>query len=71
MLLVVEKGIKGGICHAIYRCAKPNNKYMKNYDNNKKSSYIEYYSFLSERIKINKCSKLVYNLYDKETILFT
>ena len=29
MLLMVEKGIKGGICHCIYRYAKANNKYMK------------------------------------------
>ena len=31
MLLMVEKGIRGGICHAIYRYAKASNKYMKNY----------------------------------------
>ena len=30
MLLMVEKGIQGGICHAIHRYAKANNKYMKN-----------------------------------------
>ena len=29
---MVEKDIRGGICHAIHRCAKANNKYMKNYD---------------------------------------
>ena len=29
MLLVVEKGIRGGICHAIHRYAKTNKKYMK------------------------------------------
>ena len=34
MLLMVEKGIKGGICHAIYRYAKANDKYMKNFDKN-------------------------------------
>ena len=30
MLLMVEKGIRGGICHSIYRYAKGNNKCMKN-----------------------------------------
>ena len=35
MLLMVENGIRGGICHSIYRCAKANNKYKKNYDKKK------------------------------------
>ena len=30
MLLMVEKGIRGGICHAIHRYAKESNKYMYN-----------------------------------------
>ena len=29
MLLMVERGIRGGICHTIYRYANANNKYMK------------------------------------------
>ena len=29
-LLMVEEGIRGGICHSIHRFAKANNKYMKN-----------------------------------------
>ena len=37
MLLMIEKGIRGGICHAIHRYAEGNNKYMKNYDKNKES----------------------------------
>ena len=42
MLLMLEEGIRGGICHAIQRYAKANNKYMKDYDKKKKSSYIQY-----------------------------
>ena len=30
MLLMIEKGIRGGICHAIHRYIEANNKYMKN-----------------------------------------
>ena len=39
MLLMAEEGIKGGICHAIHRYAKSNNKYMYNYDKNIESPY--------------------------------
>ena len=35
ILLMVEKGIQGGTCHSIYRYAKANNKYKKEYDKNK------------------------------------
>ena len=37
MLLIVEKGIIGGICHAIHWYIKANNKYMKNYNKSKES----------------------------------
>ena len=43
MLLTVEKGIRGGICHSIYQYAKANNKYMKDYDKNKESSHLQYW----------------------------
>ena len=128
MLLIVEEGIRGGICHSIHRYAKANNKYMKNYNNNKESSYIQYLdannlyvwamskklpvngfkwtdndqineefiknynendkkryifevdaqypkklqelhsdlAFLPERMEINKCNKLVCNLFNKK-----
>ena len=39
---MVEKGIRGGICHAIHRYAKASNKYTKNYDENEESSCLEY-----------------------------
>ena len=35
MLLILEKGIRGGISHSIYRNVKTNNKYIKDYDKNK------------------------------------
>ena len=133
MLLMVEEGIRGGICHSIHRYAKANNKYMKNYNNNEESSYIQYLDannlygwamykklpvngfkwldndktvehvineefikncnendkkgyilevdvkypkklhdlhndlpFLPEKMEINKCKKLVFNLYNKK-----
>ena len=128
MLLMAEKGIRGGICHSIHRYAKANNKYMQNYNNNEESSYIQYLDannlyglamsktlpvngfkwldsnkinedfiknynentdngyilevdvkylkrlhklhsdlpFLSERMEVNKCKKLVCNLFNKK-----
>ena len=129
MLNMFEEGIRGGICHAIYQYSKANNKYLKNYDENKESSFLIYddannlygfamckkipvddfkwvddlsiftedfiknyddeddigylfvvdeehpknlhklhsdLPFLPERMKINKCTKLVCNAQDKE-----
>ena len=43
MLLIVGKGIRGGMCRAIHRYEKANNKYKKNYNKNKESSYIQYF----------------------------
>ena len=60
MLLMIEEGIRGGICHAVHRYAKANNEYMKDYDESKESSYIQYLdannlygAAMSEKLPIN------------------
>ena len=65
MLLMVEKGITGGICHSIYQYAKANNKYIKGYDKNKESSYIQYcdgnnlYGWtMSRKVPVNSFERL-------------
>ena len=40
MLLMIEEGIRGGMCQSTYRYAKVNNKYMKNYDKSIESLYL-------------------------------
>ena len=43
MLLMFEKGIRGGLTQAVHRYAKANNKYMyDNYDPTKESIYLQY-----------------------------
>ena len=61
MLLMIEEGIGGGICHSVHRYAKANNEYMKNYDKSKESSYIQYLdannlygAATSEKLPINE-----------------
>ena len=66
--------------------SKFNEDFIKNYDEDSDKRYIfevdvQYpkavhglhgdLPFLLKRMKINKCSKLVCNLYDKKTMLFT
>ena len=60
MLLMDEKGIRGGICQAIHRYAKGNNKYMKNYEKNIESSYLTYLNvnnlyewLMSQKLPVN------------------
>ena len=62
MLLMIEKGIRRGICHAIHWYAKANNKYMKDYDKNKESSYLKYWDVnnlyglaTSQKLPANNC----------------
>ena len=57
---MVEKRIRSGICHYIYRCVKANNKYIKVYDKIKKSSHLKYWDVndvhgcaMSKKLSIN------------------
>ncbi|CAH3174022.1 unnamed protein product, partial [Porites evermanni] len=42
MLMMFERGIRGGISHISKRYAEANNKYMKDYNPDKESTYIQY-----------------------------
>ena len=60
MLLMVEKGIRKGMCHFIYRYEKATSKYMKDHDKSIESSYIQYWDGnnyfgweMSERFPVN------------------
>ena len=43
MYLFIEKGLRGGISYIAERYSKANNKYMKNYDPKKRSTFITYF----------------------------
>ena len=43
MLLMVQKGIRFGICNTVHCYAKVNNKYMDDCGENKESSHIKYW----------------------------
>ena len=42
MLMMMQEGTRGGMCNAVHRHTKANNKYMNNYDKNTESPYLEY-----------------------------
>ena len=57
---MVEKGIRWGICLSNYRYAKVNNKYIKHYHKNKKSSDLQYWNAsklngwgMSQKVPVN------------------
>ena len=63
MLLIVEKGIRRGICHFIYQYAKTNNKNMKDCDKNKELLYIQFWNVsnlcswtMSQKLPVNNLS---------------
>ena len=53
MILMTEKGIRGGICQASHRHAEANDPYMKNYDINIESSYNLYGWEMSQKLPVN------------------
>ena len=66
MLLMVEEGIRGGICHCIFLNAKSNDTYMKNFDQNKESPYLRYWGLnkwygwvISQKIVLGEPSRLL------------
>ena len=68
---MVEKGIRVVICHAIYRYAKANIRYMKNYNKYKEESFFKYldannlYGWaMSQKLPVNgfKWKKICQNL---------
>ena len=42
MLFMIENGVKGGITQVINKFSYPNNKYMKNYEKNEDTSFLQY-----------------------------
>ena len=75
MLLMVEEGIRGGICHSIHRYAKADNQYIKNYNNNEESSYIQclaannlYGRTMSKKLPVNGFKWLDNDVINEEFI---
>ena len=76
MLLIVEKGLRGGICHCIHRYAKANKKYIKDYDENKESRYLRYWDAnnlygwaISQKLRINDFEWIKYTLQFNEDFM--
>ena len=69
---MVEKGIRGGLCHAIHMYANLNNKYMKNYDKNIESWYLTHldennlYGWaMSQKLLVKDFKKEIWDLEKK------
>ena len=76
MLLMVEKDIRGGICHSIYRYAKANNKYMRDYGRNEELSYLQYWDVnnlyglvMSQKLPVNNFEWMKDNSQFKEDFI--
>ena len=69
MLLMIEEGIRGGMCQSTHRYAKANNKYMKNYDKSIESSYLTYLDACKQFVWMGKSQKLLVNGFKWENDL--
>ena len=60
---MVEKGIRGGICHEIHRYAKTNNKYLKNRDQKKNDHIfsIQMQTIYTDMQYFKNCQQMVLN----------
>ena len=56
ILLMIGKGTRGGICHAIHQYAEGNNTHMTNYGENKESLYLKYLDV--NNCMVTKCHKI-------------
>ena len=58
MLLIIEEGIRVGMCQSMHRYAKANNKFIKKYDKRIESSYLTYLDtynlYVSKSVSISK-----------------
>ena len=64
--MMVEKGIRGGICQAVYRYTKPSNKYMNDYDKDVKSSYLHGFEWVEEDDLLKFSGSFIKN-YDEKS----
>ena len=62
---MIEEGIRRGISHSIYRYEKANNKYIKGYNKNKESSYLQYWKVnnlhdwaMSQKLPVNNFERI-------------
>ena len=69
MLLMVEKGIRWRIYHAIHQYTKSNNRYMNDYDKNKESLYLKYLDVnnlfgwaISQKLPVSSFEWIIYFL---------
>ena len=63
---MIKKGIRVVICHSIYRYAKTKKKYIKDYDRNKESLYLQYWDVnnsygqvMSQKLLVNNFQCIV------------